>query len=44
MAEAFSLEAFIFVIILFIYIFTSHIIETKRVPYWFIGSIGPLFA
>ena len=31
--ETFSLEAFIFVIILIIYILTSHLIEVKKVPY-----------
>lgn len=31
--ESFSLEAFIFVIILIIYILTSHLIEVRKVPY-----------
>ena len=31
--ETFSLEAFIFVIILIFYILTSHLIEVRKVPY-----------
>lgn len=33
MIETFSVEAFIFVIILVFYVLTSHIVEFKKVPY-----------
>jgi len=33
MSESFHVEAFIFVIILIVYVLTSDIIESKRIPY-----------
>lgn len=41
-SESFSIEAFIFVIILLIYLLTSQIIETKKVLHFPIRD--PLFA
>ncbi len=38
--EAFHVEAFIFVIILIIYVLTSHIIENKKIPYLHESSIA----
>jgi hypothetical protein len=40
--ETFHVEAFIFVIILIIYVLTSHIIENKKVPYTHESSIAIL--
>ena len=40
--ETFHVEAFIFVIILIVYVLTSHVIENKRVPYAHESSIAIL--
>jgi hypothetical protein len=39
-AETFHVEALIFVIILMIYVLTSHIIENKKIPYLHESSIA----
>ena len=40
--ETFHVEAFIFVVILIIYVLTSHIIENRKVPYMHESSIAIL--
>lgn len=41
-AETFHVEAFIFVIILIVYVLTSHVIENRKVPYLHESSIAIL--
>lgn len=42
MIETFSVEAFIFIIILVFYVLTSHIVEFKKVPYLHESSMAIL--
>lgn len=42
MEETFDVEAFIFVIILVVYVLMSHVIESKKVPYLHESTIAIL--